>query len=158
MATTTKGYLQNKLFSKSAEAGIGPVIRNERSEVMASLAEKVNKPSGGVEAIEAISVWRAVLLAIELGFQQCVVEGDSGIVFKALSREGSDRSGFGHIIKDCKSIMGLLKTYSFSNVKRKGNGVTHALVRRAKKSFPLLVWMEFVLSDISFLVHIDVIP
>ena len=98
------------------------------------------------------------MLAIELGFQQCVAEGDSGIVFKALSREGSDRSGFGHIIKDFKSIMGLLKTCSFSHVKRKGNGVAHVLVRRVKKSFPLLVWMKFVPPDTSFLVHIDVIP
>ena len=65
----------------------------------ASLAEKVNKPSGGVEAIEAMAARRAIQLAVELGFQQCVVKGDSEIVFKALSREGSDRSSFGHIIK-----------------------------------------------------------
>ena len=125
---------------------------------MASLAEKVNKPSGGMEAIEAMEARRAILLAVELGFQQCVVEEDSEIVFKALSRESSDRSSFDHIIKDCKSIMGLLKTCSFSHVKRKGNGVAHALARRAKKYFPLLVWMESVPPDISFLVHIDVIP
>ena len=79
-------------------------------------------------------------------------------MFKALSREGSNRSSFGHIIKDCKSIMGLLQSCSFSHVKRKDNGVAHALVRRAKKSCPLLVWMESVPPNISFLVHIDVIP
>ena len=115
------------------------VIRNETGEVMASLAEKVNQPSGGVEVIEAMAAKRAILLAAELGFQQCVVEGDSEIVFKALSRECSDRSSFSHIIKDCKSMMGLLQPYSFSHVKRNGNGVAHALARRVKKSYMLLV-------------------
>ena len=115
------------------------VIRNETGEVMASLAEKVNQPSGGVEVIEAMAAKRAILLAAELGFQQCVVEGDSEIVFKALSRECSDRSSFGHVIKDCKSIMGLLQPYYFSHVKRKDNGVVHALVRRVKKSCLFLV-------------------
>ena len=45
------------------------------------------------------------------------------LLIKTLSKEGSDRSSFGHIIKDCKSIMGLLKTCFFSLVKRKGNGL-----------------------------------
>ena len=45
------------------------------------------------------------------------------LLIKTLSKEGSDRSSFGHIIKDCKSIMGLLKTCFFSHVKRKGNGL-----------------------------------
>ena len=101
---------------------------------------------------------RAILLVAELGFQQCVIEGDSEIVFKALTRDGFDHSSFGHILKDCKSITGLLQTCSFSHVRRQDNGVAHALARRAKKSFPLLVWMESVPLDISFLIHVDVIP
>ena len=44
------------------------VIKNERGEVMASLVEKVNKPSGGVEVIEAIATRRAISVAAELGF------------------------------------------------------------------------------------------
>ena len=57
---------------------------------MASLAEKVNKPSGGMEAIEAMAARRAILLAVELGFQNCIIEGDSEIVFKALMEGVSD--------------------------------------------------------------------
>ncbi|KAK9993927.1 hypothetical protein SO802_023630 [Lithocarpus litseifolius] len=78
---TYKINYDGAVFSKSEEAGIGVVIRNERGEVMATLAEKVNKPSGGVEAIEAMAARWAILLAVELGFQQCVVEGDLEIVF-----------------------------------------------------------------------------
>ena len=51
---------------------------------MASLAEKIILPSGGVEVIEAMAARRAILLAVKLAFQKCIIEGDSEIVFKAL--------------------------------------------------------------------------
>ena len=40
------------------------------------------------------------------------------IVFKALSGEYSDRSCIGHIVKDCKSILGFLQTCSFSHTRQ----------------------------------------
>lgn len=115
-------------------------------------------PSVGVEIIEAITARRAILLAAELGFHQCIIEGDSEILFIALTGDFSDHSSFGHMVKDCKSIMILLQTCSFSHVRWQGNGVAHTLARRAKKSFHLFVWMESISPDISFLVHVDVIP
>ena len=93
------------MFTELDEAGLGAVACNERGEVMASLAEKIGMPFGGVEVIEAMSARRAILLAVELGFQNCIIEGDSEIMFKALMEGVSDRSSFGHIIKDCKSLM-----------------------------------------------------
>lgn len=88
-----------------------------------SLAEKIGMPSGGGEVIEAMVARREILLAVELGFQQCIIEGDSEIVFKALTEDVFVRSSFGHIIKDDKSIMVLLQTCSFSHVRRQGNEV-----------------------------------
>ena len=65
-------------------------------------------------------------------------------MFKALTEDVSDRSSFGHIIKDCKSITVSLRTCSSSHVRQQGNGVAHALARQAKNSYPLLVWMEAI--------------
>ena len=75
---------------------------------------------------------------------------------KALVGHYPDRSSIGHIIKDCKSLRGLFQTCSFSHVKRYGKGVAYALTRRVRKSFLLIVWMESVLSDITYLVYVDV--
>ena len=71
-------------------------------------------------------------------------------MFKASTRDFSDCSSFGHIVKDSKSIIGSLQTCSFSHVRRQGNTATHALVRRAKKSSPLYGWKESTPPDISF--------
>ena len=64
-------------------------------------------------------------------------------------------SAMGVIIKDTMSIIGSLRTFSFSHTRRQGNCVTHALAERAIVSFPLLVWMEHVPTNISHVVISD---
>ena len=143
-----KANYDGALLEESGEAGLGVVIRNEKGEVMESLAEKINKPDS-VEILEALAARRAVLFATELGLQRVVFEGDSETVFKALSGATLDRSCIGHIIKDCKSISGLFQAHFFSHTRRYGNTVAHALAKRARNSFLLLVWMESVPPNIA---------
>ena len=95
-----------------------------------------------MEVLEALAARRAVLFAAKLGLQRVVFEGDSETVFKALSGATSDRSCIGHIIKDCKSISSLFQAHFFSHTRQQGNAVAHALAKRARNYFPLLVWME----------------
>ena len=64
-------------------------------------------------------------------------------------------SSMGEIIKDTMSIVGLLRTFSFSHTRWQGNCAAHALAKRAIVSFPLLVWMEHVPIDISLVVIFD---
>ena len=71
------------------------------------------------------------------------------IIDKALSTDVTPFSSFGHIVKDTKSIASSLVNFSFSHTRRQGNSVTHALFRRARFSFHLLVWMESVPLDVS---------
>ena len=93
------------------------MVRNENGEVMASLAERITILAS-VEGLEALAARRAVIFSLELGLHRVVIEGDTEIVFKALSRECSDCSCIGHIIKDCTSISGFFQTYSFSHTRR----------------------------------------
>ena len=66
------------------------------------------------------------------------------------------KTSIGHIIKDCNFSRCLFQTCSFSHVRRQGNGVAHALARRARMSFPLTVWMELVPPNITYLVYVDI--
>ena len=144
------------MFAELGVAGIGVVVRNEKGEVMASLAEKIPSPES-VEMLEALAARRAAIFSVELGLHQVVIEADSETVFKALLGWCLERSSIGHIIKDCKSVSDFLQTCSFSHTRRQGNRVAHALAKRARMSSPLLVWMESIPPDISYLVYVDVI-
>ena len=53
----------------------------------------------------------------------------------------------GHLVKDIVSSVSMFQYYSFSHTRRQGNVLAHALARRARLSFPTLVWMNFVPSD-----------
>ena len=105
------------MYRESGKAGIRVVVRNENGEVMASLAEKITKPAS-VEVLEALAAKRVAIFLMELGQHRVIIERDSEIVFKALSGECLDCSCIGHIIKDCKSILGFFQTYFFSHTRR----------------------------------------
>ena len=142
-------------FAEEEAAGFGVVVRNELGQVMASLAEKLAMlPT--VEILEAMATRRAMIFMEELGLCRATFEGDSETIVKALAGDCLDRSCIGHIIKDCKSLMGCFQTCSFSHVRRQSNGVTRALARRARKSSPLSIWMESVPPNISYLVYVGV--
>ena len=122
-------------------------MRNGNGEVLAALSEKIPYP-GTVELVEILATRRAVQFIAELGMAQSIFEGDSESVYKALKSGDVGHSSIGQYVKDIMSISGLIRTFSFSHIRRQGNCVAHALAKRARFSFPLLAWMEHVPPDV----------
>ena len=149
-----KTNFDGALFGESDQAGLGVVIRNSEGQVMAALSEKIQKPHS-VQSVELLAARRAITFCIETGFQNSIFEGDSKLVIKLLRGMGLVKSQDGHIIKDILSYANSLQSFSFSHVSRQGNVVAHALAQKARLSFPLLAWMEFVPSSISSFVVSD---
>ena len=135
------------MFNESDEAGIGIMVRDSMGLVIAAMAEKIHKPHS-VESLEMIAARRAVIFASELGLQLCKFEGDSETVIKALQGRDMFYSSFGHLTKDTLILVNSLRSSSFSYIV-KGNDVVHVLAQKAKISFPFLVWMESVPSDVD---------
>ena len=126
------------VFAESEEAGIGVIIRDVKGLVIVALAEKIPYPSS-VEVLEALAARRVARFVVELGLTVSKFEGDSEVVWRALRIEDGAHSSIGEIIKDTLSIVGSLRTCSFSHTRRQSNYATHALAKRAIVSFPLLV-------------------
>lgn len=78
--------------------------------------------STSVELVEIFAARRAVQFTVELGYQQAIFEGDSGLVFKALSEGVQSLLPLGHLV-DFMSIAGLLRAYFFSHTRRQSNCV-----------------------------------
>ena len=74
------------------------------------------------------------------------------MVCRALRVADWGHSFIGQIVKDTLSIVGSLRTFSFSHIRRQDNCVAHALAKRAIASFSLLVWMEHVPPNICHFV------
>ena len=64
-------------------------------------------------------------------------------------------SSIGHLARDTLSHVSSLSSFSLPHVVRHCNAVAHALAQRARLSFHLFAWMEFVLSVINAFVCAD---
>ncbi|KAK9999595.1 hypothetical protein SO802_019198 [Lithocarpus litseifolius] len=120
-----KSNYDGATFNETGEERIGVVVRLDSSEVLAALSEKIPLLYS-IEVLEALAARRAAQFVVELGLQYTVLEGDSELVFKALTTDSSPRSSIGHIIKDTLSIVSSLRTHSFSHTRRQDNSVAYA--------------------------------
>ena len=105
------------VFAESEEAGIRVIIRDVKGLVIAVLAEKIPYP-GSVEVLEALAARRAARFVVEVGLMASEFEGESEVVWRALRTVDRAHSSMGEIIKDTMSIVGSLRTFSFSHTRR----------------------------------------
>ncbi|XP_075670266.1 uncharacterized protein LOC142640041 [Castanea sativa] len=87
------------IFKEKNLAGLGGVIRNDQGHVMATFTQTIPLPTS-VEMVEVLAARSAIGFAKELSLNQVLIEGDSEVIIKALTKGGMDSSSFGHIIKD----------------------------------------------------------
>lgn len=67
---------------------------------MASLSPLIQLPPSTVIEVEALAARLVVELAIELGFDHIVLEGDSEILIKILKNNSSTLAPLGHIVNN----------------------------------------------------------
>lgn len=141
------------MFGESDEAGIGVVIRDCRGEVKVALSEKIKKPPT-MDVLELLATKRAMAFSLKTKTSRVVLEGDSASMIKAIQLSGWEFTQGGHLIHDISTLKNSFQSISFSHVVRQGNVVAHALAQKARHSFPLSVWVEYVPQDIvSFFLH-----
>ena len=142
------------LFTAKNQAGIGEVIRDSMGQVMASLAQRIPLPSTAIE-VEALAAQRAMELALEIGLNKGVLEGDSLILMNAVKTNSHSLAQFGHIIKDIEFLASQFSIIYFSHVKRHCNTIAHSIARRALSFSSLQVWMEDVPLELADVLQVD---
>ena len=82
-----------------AASGVGVVIQNDKGQVMAVLPSKGPAITDSEEA-KVLACRKALEFAIEAGFSDLVIEGDSTIVMKAIHSPQCNMSRLGNVYKD----------------------------------------------------------
>ena len=141
-------------FADVRSAGLGVVIRNREGRVMASLSQKIPLPMSVIE-VEVLAARRALELAVELGFDHVILEGDSEILHKALLAEDRNFTPYGHLVQDIVYLSSFLSAFKTSLVHRSGNKLAHSLVRNSKSLNHMQIWMEDVPPDLLLVVQAD---
>ena len=141
-------------FADKDIAGIGIVVRNSDSLIMASLAQQVPLPPSIIE-VETLAARRALEFALELGFERIILEGDSESLDKVLKTECSNFTMYRHLVQDILFLSTHLSEFKTSLVRRQGNNLAHSLARKSQYLSHMSVWMEDVPPDLLSVLEAD---
>nr|POF25628.1 hypothetical protein CFP56_17889 [Quercus suber] len=94
-----KANCDGAIFHDINSVGLGVVIRDFASLVIATLLERICLPSI-VDELEALAYRRAIVFALEIGLHEVAFEGDSEVVFKQLNAKPPCLASYGHIIEE----------------------------------------------------------
>ena len=117
-------------FAEDDTARIRVVIRNEARLIMASLSQQIPLPTSVIE-VEALAARRAMEFALELGFDNVTLEGDSEVLVKTLKNGGNTLVHYGNMIAGILFLTSHFSKVQFSFVRRQCNRLAHSLARRA---------------------------
>ena len=87
------------IFDSLGYAGLGVVIKDCTSQIIAILSQKIGLPHS-VETIEALATLCAVVFAKELSIFKVIVEGDCLKVVQALKAREHCNTLYGTVIED----------------------------------------------------------
>lgn len=139
-------------FANTGTAGLGIIIPNNEGLPKASLSQKIPLPNMVIE-VEILAARRALEFALELGFENVVLEGDSEILMKALKQGSSNLADYGHLIQDILFLSSHFLYFDCSFVRQLENKIAHFLARKANSLTHMTVWMEDVYNLTSSLYY-----
>ena len=147
------------LFGDGDHAGIGVVIWNDAGLIMASLTQQIPLPTSVIE-VEALAAIRALEFALELGFDNITLEGDSGLLIKNLMNGGNKLTHYGNIAADMLFLLSHFSKANISFVRRHCNQLAHSFARRAIIPPNMSIWMEEVPPNLEsvFLADLESLP
>ena len=144
------------IFEKEDKVGLGVVIRNSEGLVMALLSQFVSLPYFVIK-VETLAARRALELAVEIGIDKVILEGDSVVLMQNLKTGTNSLAQFSHIANDVLFLASYFSDLKFSHVSRFYNKAAHSLARRAPLSSPLSVWMEDIPLDVEPVFMVDLL-
>ena len=144
------------LFTKTKQAGVAVIARDEGGAVVAAMSRKLEYPLGAL-AIEAKALEIGVTFAEEVGLRDVVFEGDSLLIFNAVHGIGEAEVSVLNIIHGVLRKAQCFRKFDFVHTKRQGNAPAHLLAQHAKNVENMLVWLEECPSQVAHACAHDVL-
>ena len=151
-----KVNVDGAVFSAQKESGIGVIIRDKASLVVATMSKKVKASLGPLE-IEAKAFEVSLQFAKDMGLQEFILEGDSLNVYRALAGLSPSPAVvapivFG-ILDSCQEVWYV----RFPHMRRKGNRPAHLLTKYVVGIVDYFVWMEENSCFLKQALHRDIL-
>lgn len=104
---------------------------------------------------EARACERAFCFALDMGFRNLILEGDSLTVIKKLTSNKMDRSILSPISQNIRSLERFFEKVSYQFVSREINRAAHALAMEGRHRVSPYFWVEEAPSSVADLAEMD---
>lgn len=125
----------------STKVGLGGVVRDDVGDVVVATCNPV-EGTFDVEIAEAMAMRHALMITLEAGFRDLVVETDNMKLYTHMYKSIHEATAFGKITNDIMYLSKSCNSCVFSFVKRGGNSVAHELAKSCSNISNMLVWLE----------------
>jgi ribonuclease HI len=110
--------------------GLGASFRNVDGALLLAAAW-VMPGSNDPTLAEAYAVYKAVLLAIEHGFQEVIIESDNSTIIDLINSGGNPRLYLGNVVNGIRRNTNSFRHWCFRSINREANKVAHWLASLA---------------------------
>lgn len=124
LGTQVKINVDASLFPSTKSVGIGVVARNSTCNILDWRQKELNFVVSPALA-ETIAIQQGIDMAMELGFQNVIMESDCLGVLQDISSSSPCLATGGHVIDDIKCKVSFSSSIIFSHVLRTANTVAH---------------------------------
>ena len=118
-------------FQDEKLAGAAAVIRDVNGQVLAIMADSFPLPHS-IVAVEVIAAIKALKLALELGHNSIILEGDSKIAIETMQSGMPTLADYGHLIEEAKMLAESFVAIEYSFVPRQCNNLAHKIARHVR--------------------------
>lgn len=105
------------------------------------MAMKIHAPLGALEA-EAKAFEAGIIFVKDVGVQDIILEGDSMIMYRALTELSPPPQSVASIVEGILEIVREFRSVQFSHTRRQGNIPAHILAKQASSIADFTVWIE----------------
>jgi ribonuclease HI len=139
----------------SHTGGIGVIVRDGEGFCVAAFHRSITHGMSATH-VEAEACRAGLLIAIQQGWDDVILETDCATMAAALAKPDDDLSEIGRIIGDCKDYMLAFTSLSIRHVYREANRVAHRLAHVASFSSVDELWIDDTPSIIEDVIYEDV--
>lgn len=119
--------------------GLGMVIRDWQGKFISARAFQIKHATDPL-LVEALAARESLQLALELGINNILLEGDSQQLIRLIQTQAEDHRMVGVIVADILRFLAGFSVADLAFVKRSGNGVAHNVAQRAVRGPVFSTW------------------
>ncbi|KAL4311431.1 hypothetical protein GQ457_01G010840 [Hibiscus cannabinus] len=142
-------------FDSLLQSSVSGVVAQNSDGLLMAAGTTPHRYVANPEMAEAFACEDALILAVDLGFNRIIIEGDALTVVNKVMAGTEERSLSRGIFQNISAMKASFVDLKFAHVNRSGNSPAHLLAKEGKNFSAPMVWIEKVVPTVEVAIQND---